>query len=233
LLFLINRVKSRSFRYNARNKSMRSFGGDDKMAITLLDVPYVPQLNIGGHVEGYVGHSEQNGCWYASTCMIGYFWEVGPRLGVPAQYAGNPTDPKPMGARYAELAKNENFAPVDLPPDKAWTANRLMEVLGQYGPCYVRRGFRNSLGVLSGGHAIVLIGANNGNDEVAVLDPWKNAKNPTGLRFFPVSEFNSFFKWDDSNASKYSLMYKKQPSVVAARAYILTKRKESWTNYLR
>ena len=23
------------------------------MAFTLLDVPYVPQLNIGGHVQGY------------------------------------------------------------------------------------------------------------------------------------------------------------------------------------
>lgn len=203
------------------------------MAFILLDVPYMPQLNIGGHVEGFIGHSEQNGCWYASTCMIGYFWEVGPRLGVPAQYAGNPTDPKPMGARYQELATNEHFAPVPLPSNKAWTADGLMDVLGQYGPCYVRRGFRNSSGALTGGHAVVLVGANNGNSQVAILDPWKNSKNPTGLRFYPVAEFNDFFKWEGALAAKYSLMYKKQTSMVAARSYILTKRKDTWADYLR
>ena len=203
------------------------------MAYILLEVPYVPQLNIGGHVNGFVGHSEQNGCWYASTCMVSYFWEAGPRLGVPAQYAGNPQDPKPMGARYAELAANEHFAPVPLPANKTWTAGQLMDVLGQYGPCYVRRGFRNASGALTGGHAIVLIGANNSTNEVAVLDPWKNAKNPTGLRFFPVSEFNDFFKWDDVNAARYSMMYKERERPVASRAHILTKRRDGWVDYLR
>ena len=203
------------------------------MSFILLHVPYVPQLNIGGHVEGFVGHSEKTGCWYASTCMVCYFWEAGPRLGVPAQYAADPQDPKPMGARYPELAKNEGFAPATLPTTKAWTADLLMDVLGKYGPCYVRRGFRNSLGKLTGGHAIVLIGANNGTDQVAVLDPWKNDKNPTGMRFFAVADFNNFFKWDDVYASKYSLMYKQQTSIVAARSYIITKRADSWADYLR
>ena len=36
-----------------------------------LDVPYVPQTG------------DPTGCWYASACMIGYFFEVGPRMGVP------------------------------------------------------------------------------------------------------------------------------------------------------
>lgn len=203
------------------------------MAFTLLDVPYVPQLNIGGHVEGYVGHSEQKGCWYASTCMVGYFWEAGPRLGVPAQYKDDPTNPKPMGARYGELAANEQFAPVTLPTSKAWTADKLMDVLGQYGPCYVRRGFRNKQGALTGGHAIVLIGANNGLNEVAVLDPQKSTRNLTGFRIFKAAEFSDFFKWDDTYAAKYSLMYKKRDSTVSARAYILTKRKDAWADYLR
>src|SRR5207248_8942482 len=146
-------------------------------------------LNIGGHVPGYSSHSEQNGCWYATTCMVSYFWEAGPRLGVPAQYAGNPLDPKPMGARYDQLATNENFAPVSFPTDKKWTADRLMDALGRYGPCYVRRGFRNAAGTLTGGHAIALIGANNFTNQAAVLDPWRDSRNRTGLRFFTTAEF--------------------------------------------
>lgn len=203
------------------------------MAFILLDVPYVPQLNIGGHVPGYTGHSEQNGCWYASTCMVSYFWEAGPRLGVPAQYKDNPLDPKPMGARYAELMTNEHYASVQLPSDKKWTADRLMDVLGARGPCYVRRGFRNPQGQLTGGHAIALVGANNGTNQVAVLDPWKDPKNPTGMRFFSVADFTDFFKWDDVNAQKYSLMYKKQASEVQARAYVHTKLRDTWKDYLR
>lgn len=201
------------------------------MAFTLLDVPYVPQLNIGGHVQGYVGHSEQNGCWYASSCMVSYFWEAGPRLGVPAQYADDPSDPKPMGARYSTLAENENFRPVALPASKAWTANELKYVLDRFGPCYVRRGFRNQVGDLTGGHAIVLIGANGDNDQIAVLDPWNDTDNPTGFRFFPLAEFNNFFKWDDPNAAKYSLMYKRRDQVVASFLYILERRRSNWANY--
>ncbi len=201
------------------------------MSFTLLDVPYVGQFKIGGHVPEYKTHSEQNGCWYASTCMVSYFWEAGPRLGVPAQYAANPADPKPMGARYNELMTNEHFASVTLPPDKKWTADRLMDVLGARGPCYVRRGFRVN-GALTGGHAIVLIGANNIKDEIALLDPWNDAGNPTGLRFCSAAEFTDFFKWDDLNAAKYSLMYKKQASDVKARSHVMTKRRDTWKNFL-
>ena len=49
-----------------------------------LDVPYVRQLNIGGHVPGNTeSWDDPTGCWYASVCMVGYFFGQGPRLGVP------------------------------------------------------------------------------------------------------------------------------------------------------
>jgi hypothetical protein len=141
-------------------------------AFILLDVPHVGQREIGGQT-GHASHSEQNGCWYASTCMVSYFWEAGPRLGVPEQYAANPRDPEPMGARYATLKKNERFEGVPLPASKKWTINKLYNVLENYGPCYVRRGYRNKVtGNLDGGHAVVLIGANLVEKEVCILDPW-------------------------------------------------------------
>jgi hypothetical protein len=45
---------------------------------------------------------------------------------------------------------NENFASVELPSDKTWSAWGLMAVLGTRGPCCVRRGFRNSTGARTG-----------------------------------------------------------------------------------
>ena len=45
-----------------------------------LQVPYVTQLSQTP------GASDPTGCWYASACMIGYYFEVGPRLGVPEIY---------------------------------------------------------------------------------------------------------------------------------------------------
>lgn len=202
------------------------------MAFILLDVPYIGQLRIGGHLPGHPTHSEENGCWYASTCMCSYFWEAGPRLGVPAQYAGGQENVLPMGARYNELMQNENFASVDLPSDKKWSAWGLMATLGMRGPCYVRRGFRNATGALTGGHAICLIGANSSTDQVAVLDPWNDASNPTGFKLYTVAEFNDFFKWSDANAVKYSLMYKKQPSMIGAISTIMGKRRDTWKDYL-
>ena len=45
-----------------------------------LDVPYVSQLNYGG------GMNDPTGCWYASACMVSFYFEAGPRLGVPEIY---------------------------------------------------------------------------------------------------------------------------------------------------
>jgi len=115
------------------------------MSFILLDVPHVSQNDIGGHT-GHVHHSEQNGCWYATTCMVSYFREAGPRLGVPAQYARDPKDPDPIGKRYRELKLNEGYEGVPLPAAKKWTEFKLYNVLENYGPCYVRRGYRNNKG---------------------------------------------------------------------------------------
>ncbi len=190
----------------------------------LLDVPHVGQREIGGHT-GHISHSEQNGCWYASTCMVSYFWEAGPRLGVPAQYADNPKDPKPMGARYSTLKQNENFEGVPLPAAKAWTIYKLYNVLENYGPCYVRRGFRDKVtGKLAGGHAVVLIGANLIDKQVCILDPWYTKDGGAGpnkwRQHHSLADFNGFFKWDEAWAPGISLMYKKQTDPLAAVSHI-------------
>lgn len=194
-------------------------------AFLLLDVPHVGQRDIGAH-SGHISHSEQNGCWYASTCMVGYFWEAGPRLGVPEQYAANPKDPQPMGSRYATLKANENFEGVPLPAAKKWTVYKLYNVLENYGPCYVRRGYRNkTTGNLDGGHAVVLIGVNLIDKTVCILDPWYS--RDTGgagagkwRQHYSIADFNDFFKWDESWTPGISLMYKKQGNPISAASYV-------------
>ena len=44
-----------------------------------LPVPWITQLSHG--------HEDPTGCWYASACMVGYFFEAGPRLGLPRLYS--------------------------------------------------------------------------------------------------------------------------------------------------
>jgi hypothetical protein len=45
-----------------------------------LDVPYCTQLRFPNACSE---DNDPTGCWYASACMIGWYFEVGPRQGVP------------------------------------------------------------------------------------------------------------------------------------------------------
>ena len=205
-----------------------------------LDVPFVSQRDIGIHT-GTKSHSEQNGCWYASTCMVSYFWEIGPRLGVPEQYTSQPDhhDPAGMGARYDQLVDNEGFQKYPVPTSNTWTIEELFNVVKDKGPCYVRRGFRDKKGNLTGGHAIVLKGANKDTKQVAMLDPWEKYTKPVkvfgktlikskhrGREVYSLDEFNDFFKFDSRR--QYSLMYKNPPNGVTAASHIEGKKLDSW-----
>jgi hypothetical protein len=55
-----------------------------RMAI-YLDVNFVSQLNYGGGMNDYTG------CWYCSACMVAYYFEQGPRMGVPELHSGTMT----------------------------------------------------------------------------------------------------------------------------------------------
>ena len=180
-----------------------------------LDVPFVSQLNIGGH-SGQ-GRDETNGCWYATCCMIGYYHEQGPRLGVPSQYVkpnGAPQDvdkngntaPLPVGpALFPVIAKNEGLVQVPLPKDKKWTSDGLAEVLRECGPCFVGRGF-NQNGKLVGGHIICLVGARGSDNTVTVHDPW-TGPNQT----MSISDFNAIYPWNRPEAAW--LMMTRAPKV--------------------
>jgi hypothetical protein len=194
-----------------------------------LDVPFVTQINIGKHAGGNYTN-EWTGCWYAAVCMVAYFHEAGPRLGVPAQYTlpkfGRKQDgtidpthrylaPEPIGARYAELKANEGLVAVPLPADKKWTCIRLSQILKEHGPCYVRRGFLQN-GVLTGGHAIVLVGSKMSNNTVIYHCPTNGPD-----QVMSIDEWNKVFKWSDARAKDYSMMYKRGKAAPAGRVKAL------------
>lgn len=174
-----------------------------------LNVPYVSQVNIGGHIEGEEGRTERMGCWYAAACMLGYFRENGPRLGMPSQYLtsnglprliGGTLQPAAMGKNTPELAANEGWKQLPLPQDKAWTCEQLITILQKCGPCYMRTKSSPTVG-----HILVLVGADSDAKTVTVHDP---ARGPN--RTFPIDDLNRIFKWDGERA-RYSMMYKPAP----------------------
>lgn len=87
-----------------------------------LKVPYVTQKDIGGHVAGAKTWTDWTGCWYASACMVAYFFGAGPRLGVPALFsqwdagglggAGHKYHEAMAHTQYKTFAKNEHLESV-------------------------------------------------------------------------------------------------------------------------
>lgn len=149
-----------------------------------LDVPYVPQTG------------DPTGCWYASACMIGYFFEVGPRLGVPQLYTRNlpqalqrflgvtaATGHVATGTAQAQylmqgtgmseheaLARNENLTPVPHcdHAQHAYTAQWLEEYLRKHGPMFFY--WRKTAAGMTYGHASVMVGVRD-NGQMIYHDP--------------------------------------------------------------
>jgi hypothetical protein len=97
-----------------------------------LDVPYVRQLNIGGHAG--VGWDDPTGCWYASVCMIGYFFESGPRMGLPEIFHGGHDalsqdwqDRLPIQREHLRVIRHSDVY-------QAYTAEAIQDLLANNGP---------------------------------------------------------------------------------------------------
>jgi hypothetical protein len=109
-----------------------------------LAVPFVTQLDFGDPEHPI---RDYTGCWYAAVCMVNYYFEQGPRLGLPEMFNQSKQLTNANGEtytnsyhsalpfkRFVELAANEHLELVDLPASKAFTADALCELLNLYGP---------------------------------------------------------------------------------------------------
>jgi hypothetical protein len=160
----------------------------------VLDVPFVTQLGFGDPANP---RDDPTGCWYASACMVGYFFEAGPRLGAPQFFKrglGRTADGRRTGGHkalqlgeYPILMANEELVTVPQPAGGAWTAAGIADLLRRYGPLMFI--WTKRLNGQEYGHASVVVGViDAGTAKVVVHDP-ENA--PFSL--IPVSDFNSAF----------------------------------------
>jgi Papain-like cysteine protease AvrRpt2 len=152
------------------------------MASIYLDVPFITQLGYGQDKS----LSDPTGCWYASACMLGYYFEAGPRLGDPSLWT-------PQGHKVIQdsktLQKNENLVEVGYPAGKAWPLDDLADLLRKYGPQLIS--WTKTHNGATYGHCSALIGTDDGRDEVIIHDP-ENRPNTRMKR----ADFNKQFMWN-------------------------------------
>lgn len=162
-----------------------------------LNVGYVSQLKIG---SGDFERKDPTGCWYASIEMVNFYFEQGPRMGVPDLFTkkvGTFKDGTDMigfqaatGDKWLELLRNENMEAIPAPDSKAWGISDLASYLRIYGPlafAWVKTSKRSGKKY---GHISVLIGAAPSSNTVRYHDP-ENLPNSE----MSISDFNAAFMW--------------------------------------
>jgi hypothetical protein len=156
-----------------------------------LDVPFVSQLGFGNKSDP---QDDPTGCWYCSSCMVGYYFEAGPRMGVPELHTlvvGTFKDGKPMIGHHVIddyhtplFLARENLVAVTEPTQ--WTIKNLEEILRKWGPQVIS--WTKTHGGNSYGHCSVLIGVDDAKSEVIIHDP-ENAPNSR----MSIADFNAAF----------------------------------------
>jgi hypothetical protein len=186
----------------------------------LLNVNFETQLGIGGHVAGAVTRDDPTGCWYASACMLGHYFEQGPRFGVPelfkkdlgngllGHYATGSGPANQLSAHHHNLlAQRERLEPVaNCNKAYSYKLDEIEELLRQRGPIFMY--WMKKHGGGSYGHASVIIGV----DTTGIIyhDPERSPDKK-----MPIAKFNaSRQKW------RYALMQRKSAGGVDARKAI-------------
>jgi hypothetical protein len=114
------------------------------------------QLNVP-----LVAQMREMDCWYAGACMVAYYYEAGPRLGLPARWAEN-KGILPDTNDFPALAKTEGLVSV-VAPNRVWTESNLTKLLQDFGPIWCVGGWYGF------GHVVVLTGVDETN--VHINDP--------------------------------------------------------------
>src|SRR5262245_43320752 len=93
-------------------------------------------------------------CWYASACMVAYYFAAGPRLGLPGRWKEN-KGLNPTFGEFIALARAEELTPV-IAPNRTWTEAALERLLRDFGPIWCAGYWYGP------GHVVVLTGVDTG-----------------------------------------------------------------------
>ncbi len=185
------------------------------MAEYILKVPLVAQMNAADlnmvkDAKGVRRWSGENACWYASACMVAYYYEAGPRMGVPPIWLDN------LGIHELDLGYLAQYEKLMAVPRPAWrlTSKHLIELLKAHGPIWAAGQF----GSAGGQHAIVITGVRN--KTVFYNDPWE-----------PMAKQASV-QWIHANLlrSKYAMMAKDPSKVKTFRPPFIKPQAPYWPN---
>jgi hypothetical protein len=124
-------------------------------------------MNAHGHMA----------CWYASACMVSYYFRPGPRLGLPSVWrADNGLNIQAID----ELARVEGLE--ELPkPRRGVTRDFIAETLATKGPIWAAVH-------MPSGHAIALTGLVA--DTLHYNDPWEPARKTAPFSWFSSRLYN-------------------------------------------
>jgi hypothetical protein len=142
------------------------------MADYVLQVPLVGQkVGYDGKplmqpdAHGQMGQHGFMACWYASACMVSYYYRSGPRLGLPPVWKAD----QGLTVQAIDLvARAEGLRAVPKPVG-GLTADNVLTLLKTHGPIWAAGRFLD--GYPQAGHAIVLTGAKG--PFVLYNDPWE------------------------------------------------------------
>lgn len=171
-----------------------------------LDVPYCNQLRFPNSCSE---DNDPTGCWYACACMVGWYFEVGPRLGVPeihsarlpqevqarlgfrGHFATGSAEANTMmrhfgGGRSEHdlLAQREQLTPVERCADAGYqySHDELERLLRRFGPIFFY--WRKTADGQTHGHASVLVGVVERSPDLVVHDPENAPHTLMGLADF-------------------------------------------------
>lgn len=149
----------------------------------ILDVPLIGQ-KIGYDNKPLMqpdasGVQRQHGfmaCWYASACMVSYFYKAGPRLGMPTVWKAD--DGLTISA-INELARIEGLSAVPK-PQGGFTEQTVYGLLNTRGPLWAAGRFLDQYP--DAGHAIVLTGIDG--PFIHYNDPWEPKAKKRAIEWF-------------------------------------------------
>jgi len=137
-----------------------------------LNVPLVGQMAFGNRLGP--NQPGSMACWYAAACMVSYYFEVGPRLGLPSVWESN------SGLTASDVDRLAKIEGLIVPPHVPGPLDgpMILEILKAFGPIWVAGHYLE--GDPYATHAIVITGVDS--SFVFFNDPWepKAKRRPCG-----------------------------------------------------